>query len=138
MALAGVAHQAGIGHDDRIGTQFRRGVDGAVPLRHRAHLREGVDREQHFGAAGVGFGDARADVGLGEVQAAKVARIGGIAQAQVDRVGAVLQRHAQRRQRAGGRDQLGPAWRAGRRDGGRIRASKGSCHGVGKQDKDSG
>ncbi|MCY1222126.1 hypothetical protein D9M72_342050 [compost metagenome] len=98
MSLARIAHQAGISHDDRVGAKVRRRIDRALPLRHRAHLGEGVDGEQHLGAARVGFGHAGADVGLGKVQAAEIARVGGIAQAQVDRVGAVLQCHAQGRQ----------------------------------------
>ncbi len=116
VALAGVAQQPGVSHDDRVRAQPGGSVDGVVPLRHGAHLRKGIDGEQDLRAPGMRLGHAGPDIVLGKVETAEVAGIGGIAQAEVDGVGTMLQSHAQCRQRARGRHQLGLAhgpWRGG-------------------------
>ena len=121
MSRAGVAHQPGVGEDDRVDAERGRSVDGARPARVLAGLRVGVDREQHLRAARMRVAHALAGLGRVEVEPREVARVGVVAQADVDAVGAVVDGGLERRQCTGGTHELGlvhlrPGWRSGCND----------------------
>jgi hypothetical protein len=107
MPRAGVAHQPGVGEDHRVDIDCGSGVDGARPARVLARLGIGVDREQDLCAPRVRVAHAFAGLGRIEVEAGKVARIGVVAQADVYAIGAVVDCGFERRQCAGGTDELG-------------------------------
>jgi hypothetical protein len=106
MGAPSVIGEPDVGHNDGVGAEFRRVVDGAVPGIGVAGLGVGVDRHQHLGAELVGIGDALGEFVAAEVEAGEVARVGLVAEAQVDRVGARVDGGPQGRRRPRRTDQL--------------------------------
>ena len=106
MALGGVAHQAGIGQDHRVYTQFGGVVDGALPARGSVSLRVGIDREQHFRAGGMGVAQTFSRARGVEVQAGEIARVGFVLETHVDPIGAVVHGRLERGQVASRADQF--------------------------------
>ena len=78
----------------------------AACQRAKAGLRIGVEGEKTRRPVAAGIAQTLRGLGLVEIQAGEVARVGVVAKAHVDRVGAVVDGGLERRQVAGGTDQL--------------------------------
>ncbi len=106
VLAARVAHQAGVGEDDRVRMDAFRALEGLGPARPVRRLRIGVDRDDDPALAPMRVGDSFRQRCVVEIQAGEIARVGVVAQPRVDPVGALVDCGLERRQAAGWAHQL--------------------------------
>ncbi len=102
MAAAGVVEQADIGQNRRIDTEFRRPIDGLVPVGLTSRLREGIDRHQDFLAALMRIADTFDERLLVKVEPGEVACVGIVLVAEINRIGTIIDSGFQGGQATGG------------------------------------